>query len=134
MSALVAAVALAALSSGAGATSKCEVVLGTATFTDATADGTPDISQVVATTYEDGNTQFQIALPGTSEFTADMLVRTYLDVDRDAATGSDKGFEYMIQSVPAGTLWSSRAVLDQVLPAEFGTLRLERDGLGQAGH
>jgi len=33
-------------------------------------------------------TQFQIALPGTSEFTADMLVRTYLDADRDAATGS----------------------------------------------
>ena len=58
VSALVAAVALAALSSGAGATSKCEVVLGTATFTDATTDGTPDISQVVATTYEDGNTQF----------------------------------------------------------------------------
>ena len=104
VSALVAAVALAALSSGAGATSKCEVVLGTATFTDATADGTPDISQVVVTTYEDGNTQFQISLPGTSEFTADMLARTYIDADRDTATGSDKGFEYMIQSVPAGTL------------------------------
>lgn len=121
MSALVIAVALAALSSGAGATNECENVLGTTTFTDPTGDGSgasaPDISDVTVTSYEGGATTFQIALPDVDAFTADMLapvvpvvdegttdmlVRTYIDFDKNAATGNEKGYEYMIQTVPAG--------------------------------
>ena len=107
LSALVIAVALAVLSSGAGATSECEA-LGTTTFTDPTGDGSgtnaPDISDVIVTSYEGGATKLQIALPGVDALTTDMLVRTYIDSDKNSATGNDKGYEYMIQSVPTGTL------------------------------
>ncbi|MGA9762039.1 MAG: hypothetical protein WBQ14_06430 [Gaiellaceae bacterium] len=105
-SALVVAVALAAMSSGAAANSKCEEVLGTSTFTDPSGDGSGagalDISDVTLTSYEGGATTFQIALPGVDAFSAGMLVRTYLDSDKTATTGSEKGDEYMIQTVSRG--------------------------------
>ncbi|MHB8059454.1 MAG: hypothetical protein ACYDHO_01310, partial [Gaiellaceae bacterium] len=104
VSAVVAAVTLAVLASGASANYGCGEVLGTTTFTDATGDGVPDITDVIVSTYDNGTAEFQISLPGTSEFTADMLVRTYVDADRNAATGNENGYEYMIQSVPVGKL------------------------------
>ena len=110
--ALALTAALAVLVSGAGATSKCEEeVLGTATFTDATGDGVPDISQVTVSTFGDGATAFAISLADVSAFGNDMLVRTLIDADRNAATGNDGGYEYMIQSIPASIAYGSEGVL-----------------------
>lgn len=99
VSALVIAVALALLSSGAVAASKCEP-LSTTTFTDPTGDGVganaPDITSVGVTTYEEGWLSFQVALPTVSAFGDDMLVQVYVDSDKNAATGDASGFEYML--------------------------------------
>lgn len=104
VSAFVLAAALAVLSSGAGAANKCEDVLGTSTFTDQTNDGSdasaPDISTVVVTSYDGGATSFQISLPGVDAFSSDMIVRTYIDSDKNAKTGDENGYEYMIQTTP----------------------------------
>lgn len=105
--ALVLAVALTVLASGAGAASKCEEVLGSSTFTDLTNDGSgadaPDISGVTVTSYDGGKTSFEISLPGVDEFSSDMLVRTYIDSDKNTATGDANGYEYMIQTTPAAS-------------------------------
>jgi hypothetical protein len=93
---------------GAGAASKCHP-LATATFTDPSGDGqganAPDITGVTVTSDDEGGTSFQIGFVNTSEFSTDMLVRTYIDADRNAATGDGNGFEYMIESsrVPRDT-------------------------------
>jgi hypothetical protein len=108
-SAVAIAFALAMLSAGAGATSKCEEeVLGTSTFTDPTGDGSgtnaPDISDIVVTSYNGGKTAFQIALPDLTGITSGVLVRNYLDSGKNAKTGDANGYEYMIQTVPNGTV------------------------------
>ena len=104
VSALVLVAALAVLVSGAGAASKCEEALGTATYTDNTGDGSgpnaPDISTVTVTSYDGGTTSFQISLPGVDAFSSDMIVRTYIDSDRNSATGDQDGYDYMIQTTP----------------------------------
>ena len=101
------------LTTGAGAASKCHP-LATATFADPTGDGSganaPDITGVTVTSYEGGGTAFQIALANQSEFSSDMLVRIFIDSDKNASTGNDKGFEYMIQAqgTAPGTAPASR--------------------------
>ena len=123
--ALALTAALAVLVSGAGAMSKCEEeVLGTATFTDATGDGIPDISQVTVSTYEDGATQFQISLPGVDEFDAKMLVRTFINSDKNAATGNEDGYEYMIQSISESAKYGSEGLLSAKCYSSDSTLYL----------
>lgn len=105
--ALMAMFALAILTSGAGAASKCEQLSKTA-YADPAGDGmgagAPDITEVVVGSWEDGTTKFEIALPDRSEMAEDMLVRAYLDTDKNVQTGNAKGFEYMIQVQRRSTL------------------------------
>ncbi len=114
-SAILIAVALAAFSTGAGATSKCEDVLGTSTFTDTIGDGSganaPDISDITVTTYDRGLTEFQVSLPEVDAFSADMLVRTYIDSDKNAETGDENGYEYMIQTTPGSGAAAAKGLL-----------------------
>lgn len=114
--------ALAVSVSGAGATGGCGEPLGTGTFTDAIGDGVPDISKVVVATYEGGTTQFQISLPGVDEFGTDMLVRTLVDSDKNAATGNEEGYEYMIQSISERAKYGSKGVLSAKCYAAVSTL------------
>jgi hypothetical protein len=97
---LTVACALAVLTTGASAASKCRP-LASANYTDPTGDGSganaPDITGVTVTSYEGGGTTFQVALANQSEFGTDMLARIFVDSDKTASTGNDKGFEYMIQ-------------------------------------
>ena len=99
------ALALAVLTPGASAVSKCEP-LSTTSFTDPAGDGSganaPDITDVTVSSSEGGGTTFEIALADQSEFSTDMLVRVFVDSDKNASTGNDKGFEYLIQTQRAG--------------------------------
>jgi hypothetical protein len=116
---MIAAVVLTAMTAGAGATTKCEAPLGTSTFTDPTGDGSgagsPDITKVVASTYESGEQDFKISFADTDELGSDMLVRTYVDADRNSETGNKDGFEYMIQTQTEAAMGSALSyALDSV--------------------
>jgi hypothetical protein len=65
--------------------------------------GAPDITAVNVTSYEGGGVSFTIAIADKPEFATDMLVRTYLDTDKNVETGNAKGFDYMIQSQRAAS-------------------------------
>jgi hypothetical protein len=101
VSALVVAVALAMLSSGAGAASKCEPI-STTNFTDPVGDGNGskalDIKNVAVTTWEGGWVSFQTSLVDVSRFSDSMLVQVFVDSDRNAATGDGGGYDYMIDA------------------------------------
>ncbi len=100
---LVITFGLAILSSGAGAAGKCEV-LSTTSYVDPTGDGNgagaPDITTIVASSWEDGTTSLEVAFVERPEFGTDMAVQAYLDTDKNAATGNAKGFEYVLEALP----------------------------------
>jgi hypothetical protein len=138
--AAVAIVALAALAAGAGAMSKC-YPLNTTVYADPSGDGTgtgaPDITGITVTSYEGGKTAFHITLANESEFTSDMVVRTFIDADKSSATGNGKGFEYMIQAqgtaTPGGDNGSDSGDSDGSTPPGDGSGDQPGDGSGDGG-
>jgi hypothetical protein len=100
------AFALAVLTTGASAASKCHP-LNTTVYADPTGDGSganaPDIAGITVTSYEGGGTSFQIGLDNQQQFTSDMVIRTFIDSDKTSTTGNPKGFEYMIQAQGTAT-------------------------------
>ncbi|MGC9974764.1 MAG: hypothetical protein ABSC36_05180, partial [Gaiellaceae bacterium] len=68
------------------------------TTRDGSADGAPDITHLAVTNWNNKLLKFSVYIPGTEEFSEDMLVRIFIDSDSDATTGDANGYDYMIQA------------------------------------